>query len=73
MTQNHTNQQKIQNNQNNELVSEQKSIPGVEEVNEADLDAISGGILKWCSETKKWVDVGDYHLMPNPRPRSMGT
>ncbi|KYC42261.1 hypothetical protein WA1_19985 [Scytonema hofmannii PCC 7110] len=43
MTENHTNQQKIQNNQNNELASEQKSIPGVEEVNEDDLDAVSGG------------------------------
>ncbi|GAA6618805.1 hypothetical protein [Scytonema sp. NUACC26] len=63
MTKNHTNQQKIQNNQNNDLASKLTSIPGVEEVNEADLDGVDGGILQWCSQTKRWIDVGNYHLM----------
>jgi hypothetical protein len=64
MTENTTNQQKTQNNQNNDLISELTSIPGVEEVNEADLEGVDGGVLKWCSQTKRWIDVGDYHLLP---------
>ncbi len=70
MTTNHTNQQNIHSSQSNELVSRLESIEGVEELNEAKLDSITGGILKLCTQTNKWIDVGDYHLMPMRRPTS---
>ncbi|WP_460207078.1 hypothetical protein [Scytonema sp. NUACC21] len=57
-TENQTNQQNTQNNQNSELASEQQSIPGVEDVNEDDLDTISGG--------KPGCVTDDYHIHQPP-------
>ena len=69
MTKNHSNQQNILNNQSNELMSPYESIQGEEELNEAELNSIHGGVLKWCAQENRWVDDGTYHLMPSTHPQ----
>ncbi len=36
----------------------------IEELDDTQLESVCGGILRWCPQRKRWVDVRDYSMMP---------